>query len=132
MTDVRDCKRVMIDDCESAEFLLKKLYKYLPATCEGGIISGLNERFRFLKYGPGNKFEAHYDGVYERNKHEKSLITIQFYLNDVKKGGATRFYDDDFPEVFKNTLWFLLNFKGFYDCEAKIGKMSFFRIRLKK
>jgi hypothetical protein len=50
--ETRDCTRVMVDDIESAELLYRRL-KPLVALCYGGaIFSGVNERFRFLKYGP--------------------------------------------------------------------------------
>jgi len=58
---------------------------------------GLNERMRFLKYKPGHFFAPHQDIPYVRGPDcgakagEKSHITVQLYLNDKFKGGATRF-----------------------------------------
>eukprot|EP00455_Lapot_gusevi_P020029 TRINITY_DN212_c0_g1_i4.p1 TRINITY_DN212_c0_g1~~TRINITY_DN212_c0_g1_i4.p1 ORF type:complete len:120 (+),score=29.24 TRINITY_DN212_c0_g1_i4:36-362(+) len=57
-------------------------------------VVGLNERLRFLKYDPGEKFEAHYDGVYRRpDNSEESAITILIYLNQDYEGGQTTFLE---------------------------------------
>ncbi|KZP11707.1 hypothetical protein FIBSPDRAFT_800030 [Athelia psychrophila] len=62
----------------------------------------VNERMRFLRYGPGQYFKAHCDGAYETpDGEQRTFYTIQLYLNDsVKsggelKGGATTFFSDD-------------------------------------
>jgi len=56
---------------------------------------GLNERLRFLRYDPGQKFVPHTDGQYRRQdgSGEKSFITVQLYLNEGFKGGETTFID---------------------------------------
>jgi len=75
----------------------------------------MNERFRFLKYDePGNKFAAHCDGVYSKSHWEATTITIQYYLNEGMKGGATTFFHDKFE-------------KGKFECVPKIGRIVFFR-----
>lgn len=65
---------------------------------EGSITAvGLNERIRFLKYEPGHFFGPHQDLRYTRGPDsgeragETSHITVQLYLNEKFKGGATRF-----------------------------------------
>lgn len=46
-------------------------------------VTHLNERMRFLKYGPGQFFKEHCDGSYRvPDTNERSLITLQLYLND--------------------------------------------------
>jgi prolyl 4-hydroxylase len=55
----------------------------------------LNERLRFLRYAPGQKFERHYDGWYSRKNGERSFITFQLYLNEDFSGGETTFFLDD-------------------------------------
>jgi hypothetical protein len=62
---------------------------------------GLNERMRFLRYGPGNFFAPHLDGSYVRSTEagverygEQSFVTFQLYLNEDFKGGATRFISE--------------------------------------
>ena len=58
---------------------------------------GLNERMRFLRYGPGHFFAPHQDLRYVRGPEcgpkagETSYVTVQLYLNDKFKGGVTRF-----------------------------------------
>ncbi|KII91641.1 hypothetical protein PLICRDRAFT_105243 [Plicaturopsis crispa FD-325 SS-3] len=56
----------------------------------------LNERMRFLKYGPGQYFKTHTDGPYEDPvTHERSFYTLHLYLNESLVGGATTFYSRD-------------------------------------
>ncbi|MBU7587533.1 MAG: 2OG-Fe(II) oxygenase [Nostoc sp. TH1S01] len=53
---------------------------------------GLNERFRFYRYNPGQRFAIHHDGSYRRPNGEESLLTFMIYLNDGFEGGETRFH----------------------------------------
>ncbi len=100
-TSYRDSLRVMIDDFGTAEFMFKALRPLIPLTCGGALAKGINERLRFLKYNPGGNFKPHIDGCFPRNKYEESMVTLQIYLNEVKEGGATRFFHHD-SSIFKN------------------------------
>ncbi|PTB41107.1 hypothetical protein M441DRAFT_58545 [Trichoderma asperellum CBS 433.97] len=58
--------------------------------------AGLNERMRFLKYGPGMFFRRHCDGAYSSEKPDGSIqetyYTLHLYLSDEGLvGGATAF-----------------------------------------
>jgi prolyl 4-hydroxylase len=58
---------------------------------------GLNTLFRFSKYFPGDRFQAHIDAAYKKDMEEdnhivKSMYTLNLYLNDDFEGGLTRFY----------------------------------------
>ncbi|KAG8168823.1 hypothetical protein KVR01_001572 [Diaporthe batatas] len=67
----------------------------------------LNQRMRFLKYGPGQYFRPHCDGAFSEEvdgKIFKTFFTIHLYLNDSVAeagesaglvGGATSFLSDD-------------------------------------
>ena len=55
---------------------------------------GLNERFRYYRYDPGQKFRPHFDGSFDRTYAEKSLLTFMVYLNEGFAGGWTRFHTD--------------------------------------
>lgn len=59
-TDFRNSDRCIIDDPSMAETLFERIKGFLPPTWKGYRLVGLNERLRFLRYGPGQKFEAHY------------------------------------------------------------------------
>ena len=66
-------------------------------------ICGLNERFIFCRYCPGQNFETHSNGQCEKNENEKSFYTVNIYLNDGMedfKGGRTLFYS--------TSEWFVL------------------------
>jgi Rps23 Pro-64 3,4-dihydroxylase Tpa1-like proline 4-hydroxylase len=76
----------------------------------------LNERLSFLKYGPGNYFRSHCDGMLELPDGRKSLVTVQIYLGDVGcEGGATRFWSSDL--------------KRYTDIEPKLGRVLIFQQR---
>jgi predicted 2-oxoglutarate/Fe(II)-dependent dioxygenase YbiX len=54
---------------------------------------GLNERFRFYRYDPGQRFAPHTDGCFRRDNGEQSQFTFLVYLNDGFEGGATAFHE---------------------------------------
>lgn len=60
---------------------------------------GLNERFRFLRYRPGQYFGSHRDNVFTRDGNtsqqcvgQESHLTFLLYLNDKMVGGQTRIH----------------------------------------
>jgi len=54
---------------------------------------GLNTCFRLSKYHPGDRFQEHCDAAFTKERgQDMSMFTVNIYLNDVKDGGATRFY----------------------------------------
>lgn len=92
----RDGHRCIIDDKVFAAELWKRIEAYLPLEYENRPRIELNERLRFLKYGPGDQFQPHMDGEYHRTDGSGHVtkITIQFYLNDACTGGATSFLSE--------------------------------------
>lgn len=115
-TSYRNSGRILHDDEELAETILAKLRPYLKdiefiedanrhtrlrapksgKTNRGVRLLRLNERLRYLRYGPGEFFKPHTDGSYVTpDKKQVSYYTLQIYLNGDKetlKGGATRFW----------------------------------------
>ena len=93
--DVRNKDRVMIDDVPLARELWDRAKPFVPATLDLGFnrwaAVGLNERFRFYRYAPGQRFNWHFDGSFERDAAEESRITFMVYLTDDFAGGATEF-----------------------------------------
>eukprot|EP01098_Paradermamoeba_levis_P009360 TRINITY_DN3890_c0_g1_i1.p1 TRINITY_DN3890_c0_g1~~TRINITY_DN3890_c0_g1_i1.p1 ORF type:complete len:210 (+),score=49.67 TRINITY_DN3890_c0_g1_i1:215-844(+) len=98
--DARNNYRYMRDDFEVSGHLFNLVKEYLPkewgsnSKVERKLIS-LNERLRFLRYEPGQKFERHFDGWYARKNGERSFLTLQLYLNEGFEGGETTFFLDD-------------------------------------
>ncbi|KAI5850724.1 hypothetical protein BZA05DRAFT_436713 [Tricharina praecox] len=126
-TDVRNSSRLILDSPEVAGMLLARVRPFLEAE-EAGVavvrtvgtskpgkrvwdgmrshwlgprpwrLTRLNERLRFLKYGPGQYFKPHCDGSYiTPDGRERSLLTFHSYLgeNDAENvGGSTRFFGD--------------------------------------
>lgn len=90
--DVRDNDRLIVDDIDLAARLWKRAEPFLPARLRNWQAAGFNERFRFYRYDPGQKFAPHLDGSFRRDNGEESQLTFMIYLNDDFTGGETRFY----------------------------------------
>lgn len=89
--DLRNNTRVIVDDVELAQELWPRLAEYMPARIGAYTPVGLNERFRFYRYEPGEQFDWHRDGAFVRTDEEQSMLTLMFYLNDECEGGTTDF-----------------------------------------
>ena len=96
---VRNNDRAMVDDPGAAEALWGRLEPMLPRALRaipmGGRwwrAAGLNERLRFYRYRPGQRFRWHADGAFHRNAEERSFFTVMIYLSAVARGGETRFH----------------------------------------
>ncbi|UOD33181.1 2OG-Fe(II) oxygenase [Massilia violaceinigra] len=89
--DVRNNDRVIFDDTALADSLFDRARELLPATIDGWTLCGLNERFRYYRYGPGEYFKWHRDGVFARSPDEESRLTFMIYLNADFEGGDTEF-----------------------------------------
>ena len=79
-------------------------------------VDRLNERLRFLKYGPEEYFRIHCDGQYRTpDDSERSFLTLQLYLgnNPDLRGGATRFWSP--------------NMKNFIDVRPLQGRVLIFQ-----
>lgn len=88
----RDSSRALIDDSEFVQRLLERISRHLPVEFKNEKLIGINERLRFLRYDPGDKFKQHYDGSYCRpDNSAETLITLQIYLNQNFVGGETNF-----------------------------------------
>src|SRR4051794_4033007 len=87
----RNNDRVIIDDPQLAGDLWTRIVEFTPRVIAGRQARGLNERFRFYRYIPGQKFTWHADGSFRRDNGELSLLTFMIYLNQGYQGGATRF-----------------------------------------
>lgn len=88
--EIRNNRRVIVDDEHWAAELSEQLFGVLP-TVGDWRYSGVNERFRFYRYEPGEYFRWHSDGSFVRSETERSFWTLMVYLNDGFEGGQTRF-----------------------------------------
>ncbi|MBM3981945.1 MAG: 2OG-Fe(II) oxygenase [Planctomycetes bacterium] len=89
--DIRNNDRVMIDEPRIAETIWERLRPLFPGRVQFWVPVGLNERWRFYRYDPGQQFDWHFDGAYERSPQERSAFTFMIYLNGGVAGGATEF-----------------------------------------
>ena len=94
MTDFRDNARLIVDSPAMAEQYFARIEGLLP-DLGGRRALGLNERFRFYRYDPGQTFAPHQDYPYERSASEASALTLMVYLSDDFTGGSTDFYHED-------------------------------------
>ena len=91
--EYRNNERCILDSAEKANMIWERIKDYVPGVWKNKhTVVGLNERLRFLKYGPGEYFAPHQDGRYIRpDGSEESFITVQLYLNEGFEGGNTTF-----------------------------------------
>jgi prolyl 4-hydroxylase len=89
----RDQDRVIRDDPELATDLFRRLRPHLPERMGRLRLLGLNERLRFYRYRPGQRFEPHMDHWYRPNERQITLHTVLVYFNDDFKGGETVFQE---------------------------------------
>lgn len=90
--DIRNNTRSMKDDAQLAADLWVRAADWVVTPWRNRQAIGLNERFRFYRYEPGQRFAPHYDGAYERENGERSEFTFLIYLNDDFEGGSTSFF----------------------------------------
>lgn len=88
---VRSNTRVMIDDPAHAAWLWGRVAPFMHGRLGPFRAVGLNERFRYYRYDPGQFFRWHGDGAFIRSENERSLFTLMVYLNDDFEGGTTDF-----------------------------------------
>ncbi|GMU54106.1 MAG: hypothetical protein AMXMBFR33_32520 [Candidatus Xenobia bacterium] len=99
--EIRNNDRVIRDDPELASQLWRRASPCTPPQFEEWTAIGLNERFRYYRYQPGQRFAPHYDGKFRRDAHEQSKLTFMVYLNDEFQGGETIFYSDRERELLR-------------------------------
>jgi predicted 2-oxoglutarate/Fe(II)-dependent dioxygenase YbiX len=92
--EIRDNARLVVDDAVLAKELWQRARPFLPERDDDWRAVGFNERFRFYRYDPGQKFAPHFDGCFRRSNGEQSHLTFMVYLNDEFSGGETQFYSD--------------------------------------
>lgn len=88
--DIRNNTRVIWDDVPLAARLWERLAPHFAMPYSGLKPVGLNERFRFYRYDPGQRFAPHFDGSFRRENGEESRVTLILYLNEDCEGGETR------------------------------------------
>ncbi len=88
--DIRNNTRVIMDNVELAAQLWERAAPWITPYRQRTPI-GLNERFRFYRYEPGQRFAPHYDGAFERDNGESSEYSFLIYLNEGFTGGHTLF-----------------------------------------
>jgi len=93
--DVRNNTRVVYDNVSLAERLFERARPFLVGSWNHREVCGMNERFRFYRYEPGQRFAPHFDGRFERDNGERSEFSFLMYLNEEFEGGETRFFEPD-------------------------------------
>jgi hypothetical protein len=94
----RNNDRHVVDAPDLAASLNGRLRSHAPASVlidgRDWQYGGINERFRFCRYGAGMRFSIHQDGVHFRGPGCRSHLTMLVYLTDgdAFAGGDTVFY----------------------------------------
>jgi prolyl 4-hydroxylase len=89
----RNQDRVIVDDPAIATELFRRLRPHLPERMGPLRLLGLNDRLRFYRYSPGQRFDPHMDHWYRPNEYQITLHTVLAYFNDDFEGGETRFQE---------------------------------------
>jgi predicted 2-oxoglutarate/Fe(II)-dependent dioxygenase YbiX len=92
-TDVRNNTRVMLDDFALAATIWERARAHLPPMLAGRPAIAMNERFRYYRYRPGQRFDWHADASFRRANGEASRLSFIMYLNDDFTGGETTVMD---------------------------------------
>jgi predicted 2-oxoglutarate/Fe(II)-dependent dioxygenase YbiX len=90
---IRDNARLIVDNSSLAAEWWRRAERFLPQHIERWRAVGLNDRFRFYRYEPGQRFAPHFDGYFDRENGERSQLTFMVYLNSDFTGGETKFYN---------------------------------------
>ncbi|MHB8448402.1 MAG: 2OG-Fe(II) oxygenase [Rudaea sp.] len=101
----RNNERQIDDDPGFAHALFARLRGFVPQTIKdqdarGSVttwrVQALNERIRWCRYGPGQRFNIHQDGVHHRGPNCRSRLTFMIYLSgpEAFEGGDTLFYEN--------------------------------------
>jgi len=90
MKGVRNNERCMVDDPEVAQSLWQRVDPYLSALPIEIAPVAVNERIRFYKYLPGQRFLGHRDGRV-KVRGLVSRLSFLVYLNCEFEGGETTF-----------------------------------------
>jgi hypothetical protein len=100
--DIRNNDRVMLDEPDLATAWWERAKDQLPRSWETRWQAiGFNERFRYYRYDPGQRFAPHSDGPFVRNQDERSYFTFMVYLNEGFEGGETLFHQSVPPVIVR-------------------------------
>ena len=83
--------RTMIIDKPLADKLYQQLRHNIPTNFNGMRVVGLNDHFRFSKYYSGEGFGIHKDGINQDSQGNRSVMTLNIFLNEDFEGGETDF-----------------------------------------
>lgn len=119
--DTRNNTRVILDDVERSEWLWQRVIEQMPMTVNGRMAVGLNERFRFYRYDPGERFAPHVDGYYMRDNGDQSLLTFMVYLNEECEGGETNFLIQEISVKPKTGMALIFDHLLFHEGAAVTG-----------
>lgn len=98
--EIRNNDRVIFDDIDLADELWSRISPHFCKDFKGLTATSLNQRFRVYRYVPGQFFDWHQDGEFNRADGAVSKFTMMIYLNGGMDGGGTSFADVFSPYVF--------------------------------
>lgn len=119
--EIRNNRRVILDDPELAALLFERARPDLPTMLSGMSVVGANERLRCYRYDPGERFAPHYDGAFVRDADECSLLTFIVYLNDGFTGGETHFHQLERTVVPRPGLGLLFQHKLLHEGQTVLS-----------
>jgi hypothetical protein len=97
-SDLAKYHRVIIIDENLAKEVFDRIKHVLPDEINGQKIIGLNDHFRFSRYSEGGEFKKHTDGINQDKHGNRSIMTLNIFLNNPEEGGGTIFYFNEHIE----------------------------------
>lgn len=95
--------RLMTTDTEMTAVVFDRIKKLLPKRVKESRqtwdLEGLNEKWRLAKYYPKTSFGRHVDYNFKRDDTEKSMYTVNVYMNDDYRDGRTRFWSASHGDI---------------------------------
>jgi hypothetical protein len=95
MTNVRNNDRATLDDADLTAWLWQRAQPHIPTPLGNAVAFGFNDHFKFYRYDPSQRFNAHRDGIVEISPTLRSRLTFMIYLNEGATGGQTIFYSEE-------------------------------------
>jgi len=90
--------RVILIDKSLSDKVFERVKHVIPEYINEQKIIGLNDHFRFSKYYEGGSFGKHTDGINIDKNGNRSMMTLNIFIDGPEEGGGTIFYSNDIVE----------------------------------
>ncbi len=100
-SDYAEYNRLIHTDRAFANILFRRIKNHLPEEIDGKKIVCLNDHIRLSQYNEGGSFKVHRDGFNQDSMGNRSICTVNIFLNEDFEGGETDFLNEDHTLRFR-------------------------------